>query len=151
THLKWLLILDNADDIGMVREFLPSAPSGHIILTTRAFSLGPLANRLDVDTLTLEEGVLLLLRRAGLIQLHSTLEEASSADIDQARIITTELGGLPLALDQAGAYIQETGCSLLDYIKLYQAQRRELLMIRGTAAPDHPRPVSTTWTLAFEK
>jgi tetratricopeptide (TPR) repeat protein len=151
THLKWLLILDNADDVEMVREFLPSAPSGHIILTTRAFSLGPVARRLDVDTLTPEEGVLLLLRRAGLIQPNSTLEEVPSATIDQARAITAELGSLPLALDQAGAYIQETGCSLLDFIKLYQAQRRELLMIRGTVAPDHPRPVATTWTLAFEK
>jgi tetratricopeptide (TPR) repeat protein len=151
THLKWLLILDNADDMAIVREFLPSAPSGHIILTTRAFSMGTLAKRLDVDILTLEEGALLLLRRAGLIQPNSTLEETPCADVGLARTIAAELGGLPLALDQAGAYIQETGCSLLDYLKVYRAQRKELLMIRGALAPDHPQPVATTWTLAFEK
>jgi hypothetical protein len=32
----WLLILDNADDIGMASAFLPSGKKGHVILTTRA-------------------------------------------------------------------------------------------------------------------
>ncbi|HEY6286952.1 MAG TPA: tetratricopeptide repeat protein, partial [Ktedonobacteraceae bacterium] len=63
--------------------------------------------------------------------------------------ITKELGGLPLALDQAGAYIEETRCSLADYLQLYRTQRAALLKARGGLVPDHPEPVATTWSLSF--
>ncbi len=36
THTHWLLILDNADDLALARSFLPPAPGGHLLLTTRA-------------------------------------------------------------------------------------------------------------------
>src|SRR5437879_3327786 len=41
----WLLILDNADEPQIVREFLPTKCTGHILLTTRAQALGGLAQR----------------------------------------------------------------------------------------------------------
>ena len=36
THEQWLLILDNADDLSLLDEFLPRRSTGHILLTTRA-------------------------------------------------------------------------------------------------------------------
>ena len=36
SHEDWLLILDNADNLGMARAFLPSGKKGHVLLTTRA-------------------------------------------------------------------------------------------------------------------
>jgi tetratricopeptide (TPR) repeat protein len=60
------------------------------------------------------------------------------------------LGGLPLALDQAGAYIEETGCSLADYQHRYQLHRADLLAERRGLIDDHPLPVATTWSLSFE-
>jgi hypothetical protein len=60
THAKWLLVLDNADDLTMVRELLPPA-TGHTLLTTRAQALGRLASNLEVDTMNQEVGALLLL------------------------------------------------------------------------------------------
>jgi hypothetical protein len=39
THERWLLILDNADEPSILGEYLPSAPRGHILLTTRAQAL----------------------------------------------------------------------------------------------------------------
>src|SRR5262249_10561280 len=59
------------------------------------------------------------------------------------------LGGLPLALDQAGAYIEETHESLLHYPTLYQTKRKELLERRGGIRSDH-LPVATTWSLALQ-
>ena len=56
----WLLILDNADDLTLVREFLPPTFSGHVVLTTRACALGRVAQRIVVDTLDLDMGALLL-------------------------------------------------------------------------------------------
>lgn len=62
-----------------------------------------------------------------------------------------QVDGLPLALDQAGAYIEETGCSLAAYVQLYQTRSGELLGLRKSLAADHPEPVTTTWSLSFEQ
>lgn len=151
TQTQWLLILDNADDLAMVREFLPVTFSGHIILTTQAQSTGQLAQRLVVETMSQEMGALLLLRRAMMIAADAPLETASSSDIALAKEISKELGGLPLALDQAGAYIEETPCSLQEYQQLYRIRRIELLNIRGGLLNDHPNAVATTVSLSFQR
>jgi hypothetical protein len=150
THKKWLLVLDNADDLAMVRELLPPA-TGHTLLTTRAQALGRLAYGLEVDTMDQKVGALLLLRRAGLLTPEATLEVAMPADIALAEEISAELGGLPLALDQAGAYLEETHCGLSAYQSLYRSRRAEMHKERGGLVSDHPEPVATTWSLSFEK
>jgi hypothetical protein len=144
THNGWLLILDNADDLDQAKEFLPSDPQGHVLLTTRARALGGLAERIAVDEMEPEEGALLLLRRSGLIG------KASAEDEALARKISEELGGLPLAIDQAGAFIEETPSSLREYLQFFTSQRIKLLSERGGRLGDHP-PVTVTFSLAFEK
>ncbi|HJT54872.1 MAG TPA: FxSxx-COOH system tetratricopeptide repeat protein [Ktedonobacteraceae bacterium] len=151
SHARWLLILDNADDLSLVQDFLPPAGKGHTLLTTRAASMGRLAQRVEVDTLDRDQGALLLLRRIGLLDPDAPLEQAEESHRTIALAITQELGGLPLALDQAGAYIDETQCSLADYLQLYRSQRAELLKARGGLVADHPEPVATTWSLSFAK
>ena len=66
-HRDWLLILDNADDLAMVREFIPLAFGGYILLTTRAQAMGRLAHRIEIEKMESEEGALFLLRRASII------------------------------------------------------------------------------------
>ena len=151
TGTAWLLILDNADDLKIVRDFLPSPAGGHILLTTRAHAMGGLAQRIEVEKLDADTGALLLLRRAALITQDSPLEAALPEDMALARALTQELGGLPLALDQAGAYIEETSCSLAKYQMLYRKDRSRLLNKRRGLVDDHPDPVATTWSLAFQK
>jgi tetratricopeptide (TPR) repeat protein len=146
----WLLILDNADEPQIVHEFLPTKFDGHILLTTRAQALGGLAQRIEVDTFTPELSVLFLLRRATLIDAHGALKQASPEDRKVATKISEELGGLPLALDQAGAYIEETKCNLAKYLECYQIQRARLLKRRGSNS-DYPASVATTWSLSFER
>jgi len=149
SHTRWLLLLDNADDLTLVRDFLPPAGRGHTLLTTRAASMGKLAHALEVDALDVEPGALLLLRRAERLAPDASLEQATESERAVALSISKELGGLPLALDQAGAYIEETQCSLADYLRFYRSQRTELLKARGGLVPDHPEPVTTTWSLSF--
>lgn len=151
THTQWLLIFDNADDLVMVQQFMPPALGGHILLTTRAQAVGRLAQRIDVECMTPEVGALFLLRRASLIVQDASLEQASPEQRESAVTIVRELGGLPLALDQAGAYIEESSYHLEGYLKLYRRQRAALLKRRGGFAPDHPAPVATTWSLSFER
>ncbi len=151
SHPRWLLIFDNADDLTMIRPFLSPALDGHMLLTTRAQSMGGLAQRIEVECMTPEVGALFLLRRASILAPDATLEGATAQDRALALQIVEELGGLPLALDQAGAYMEESAYHLKGYLKLYQRQRAALLKRRGGFATDHPQPVATTWALSFER
>jgi tetratricopeptide (TPR) repeat protein len=151
THTKWLLILDSADELDIVREFVPPVFSGHILITTRAQAMGKLARRIEVVSMSQDVGALLLLRRATLLARDAELSDADASDVPTAKEISEELGGLPLALDQAGAYIEETSCSLLEYLRLYRMRRDEMLKRRGGSASDYPQSVATTWSLSFEK
>src|SRR5262249_2213899 len=67
-NYDWLLILDNADDVAMAREFIPSGEKGHVVLTTRAQNTRPIAVRQAVERMGSQEGALFLLRRLGKIK-----------------------------------------------------------------------------------
>ena len=54
-----------------------------------------------------------------------------------------ELGGLPLALEQAAAYMQATGDSIAGYLELFRQRRLELLT-RGNPT-GYDKQVTTTW------
>jgi tetratricopeptide (TPR) repeat protein len=150
-HERWLVIFDNADDLEMVRDFLPTYGKGYMLLTTRAYAMGRIAQRIEIDEMNQDEGALFLLRRATILDPNDSLKAALSVDQDTAKEIVRVMDGLPLALDQAGAYIEETGSGLSDYLQLYNSRQAELLQRRGKLVTDHPDSVATTWSLAFEK
>jgi tetratricopeptide (TPR) repeat protein len=145
----WLLVLDNADDLALAREFIPRDTHGHILLTTRAQATSVLAERVEIQEMEASEGALFLLRRAGIIPRDAPRRAARKADRQLAEQISRELGGLALALDQAGAFIEEAPSSLDEYLKFYQSARSKLLKERGGLG-DHPS-VSVTFSLAFKK
>jgi tetratricopeptide (TPR) repeat protein len=113
--------------------------------------MGGLARKVELDTMGPEEGAEFLLRRAGIILQDATLESASTADRAAAIDVVRVMDGLPLALDQAGAYIEETNESISNYLTIYKQQRAELLNRRGGLVPGHPDSVATTWSLAFDR
>ncbi len=150
-HEHWLLILDNADELDLLTDFLPTGDTGYILLTTRAQATGRLAPSIPIEQMSGAEGALLLLRRAQLLAPKAPLEQVSEADRVQAETLVAAMGGLPLALDQAGAYIEETSCGLAGYQELYRTHHTYLLQRRSTGSSDHPEPVAVTWRLAFLK
>jgi hypothetical protein len=151
TNTSWLLILDNADEIAIVRDFLPATHQGHVLLTTRAQALADIAQGLSVAPMGVEEGALLLLRRARKLDLTAPLDVANVSEHNAAATLAQEFDGLPLALDQAGAYCEETGSTIAGYLERYRSQRAQLLHRRGRLAKEHPQSVVATFALAFEK
>lgn len=147
THTQWLLILDNADQLTMVDEFLPPVVGGHILLTTRAQATGTLANRIEVDTLDREESIFFLLKRAKALGPDAPLSEAKQQDYTAAKEIVEAVDALPLALDQVGAYIEETGMSLSSYLKL----REDVLAREGRFSKEHPENIYTSLSLSFRQ
>lgn len=155
THLQWLLVWDNVEDLESLRRFLPAARSGVLLFTTRLRVLGALARGLDLWPMEQEEALLFLLRRARVLSSEASREDLQDfagrmpAPYAAAAELVTALGGLPLALDQAGAYLEATQCGLLAYRELFETQRSALLKLRGEGAQDHPASVSTTFHLSL--
>ncbi|HSK81448.1 MAG TPA: FxSxx-COOH system tetratricopeptide repeat protein, partial [Thermoanaerobaculia bacterium] len=135
----WLLVFDNADDPAMVRPYLPPRRNGgNVLLTSRSKSFVKVGIRdpLRVETLYPNEAVDFLMERTG------------KADAQGAAALAAELGYLPLALEQAAAYIHTMGASFAEYLTRYQSQGLALLE-RGKPSTDYSKTVATTWTLSF--
>jgi tetratricopeptide (TPR) repeat protein len=135
---KWLLIFDNANDQSEIINYLPQGGGGHVLITSRNQNWRGVAQPLSVTVLTQEESVSFILKRTG------------QADRDIATLIAEELGNLPLALEQASAFIEATGRSLSDYLKLFLKFKSDLLR-RGNPSTDYPYTVATTWEISFQQ
>jgi tetratricopeptide (TPR) repeat protein/transcriptional regulator with XRE-family HTH domain len=155
-HHDWLVIWDNLESFDVLARFVPPTRQGAVLITTRCQALGTLARGIDLEPMAEEEGVLLLLRRAKILEPEATLEDVQHLAVANSHLhaaahqLVTELGRLPLALDQAGAYIEETGCGLDGYVQRYR-QKRQLLLDRRGLSRDHPESVVATLRLACQR
>lgn len=155
-HSHWLLIWDNVGTLELLRQFLPPTRQGSILLTTRSRTLEPTIQTLAVSPMPLNEGVRFLFLRAkglagpGRRELVNQPLRATAGEYRAAQELATLMGGLPLALDQVGACLNETGWSLSDYLQRYQRQQRQLLDRRGVLG-DHPCSVTTTFIQMFQR
>jgi tetratricopeptide (TPR) repeat protein len=150
-HKNWLLIMDNVDDLELARSFFPDAHRGHILLTTRTQIVGGIARQIEIEKMEPEDAQLFLLRRSRVLDVKAKLDTVATNVHEAARQIVELLDGHPLALDQAGAFIEDRG-SFTTYKDLYDKQRRDLLDRRGSlkgADCDYPVTVAVTFTLCF--
>jgi hypothetical protein len=147
-HSDWLLIFDNADDLALVDSFLPRAARGHILLTTRAGAVVELAQPVALEALEPADGALCILRRAGVLKWNEHLHQTSSGNVVAAQTLSQKMSGLPLALVQAGAYINDTACSLNEYLQLYEHYRPRLQRLSPGAVSDYPRSVASAWMIS---
>jgi Tetratricopeptide repeat len=132
----WLLVFDNAPDRAAVEAFLPPAGHGRVLVTSQNPHWPP-GQALDVPVLGTEVAADFLVGRTG--------DAAGQA----ARELAVELGGLPLALEQAAAYMQASSTSLARYLELFRARQADLLA-RGEAA-GHRQHVAATLGLALAR
>ncbi|CAB4036920.1 Stress-induced-phospho 1, partial [Paramuricea clavata] len=158
----WLIVLDNMDQLNLSANIVKLVSgtwqhdvSGHLLITTRRKPTA-LANDirgfdekccLSLRCFEIEEGKEFLCRRIGVV---------SEEDVDiVAEKLVQQLGGLPLALEQAGAYIKSLRCTISQYLELYDSQRLRLLnRQKATRVSEYDSPervaVRTTWHLNFE-
>jgi len=132
----WLLIFDNAVDIDHIRPVLPGG-AGHVLITTRRGGFGYLGPVLDIDVLPRPEAITLLRRRA------------PALTDEQANVLAERLGDLPLALEQAAAYLEQTQLPPADYLQLLTTRGVEMY-VRGRVA-DHKHTIATLWSLSLDQ
>jgi tetratricopeptide (TPR) repeat protein len=141
-HRRWLLVLDNVEGPQQVAEVLPRSAIGQVVITSRAgVGWETLASVLPVEVLAPADAAGLLLARVG--------ETGPAAETAATRLAAT-LGGLPLALEQAGAYVAATGTvTLTGYAELFATRELELLK-RGQPL-GYQHTVATTWSLLLQR
>ena len=133
----WLLIFDNAVDARSIHNCLPGGGIGHIIITSRNPNWAGVAKPLSVKSLPLDNAIEFLLKRT------------NSQDEATAKELAENLGRLPLALEQASAFIETSGRPLAHYLELFETRQRELMQ-RGELSIEYPETVATTWSISFQ-
>jgi hypothetical protein len=138
----WLLIFDNADKIEDIQSWLPGVPlptgvPGHVIVTTRRGGFAAVGQVLDLDVIDLPDAVHLLRSRV--------------PGLDQAvgEQIAEEFGRLPLALEQAAAYMDRSQLPGADYLELLRSRATELYG-RGKVS-SHTETIATLWDIGLER
>jgi len=133
---RWLLIFDNAEDPEELDPFLPTG-SGHIIITSRNQAWTRHAEPLELDVFTREESAAHLMRH---------VPGLAPAD---ARRVCEAVGDLPLAVEQAAAWLAETGMPAPRYAAWLETHAATAL---GLNKPfDYASPVVATWNLSFDR
>jgi hypothetical protein len=132
---RWLLVYDNSHGPRELGPYRPPGGGGRVLITSRAprWDRGTATVRLDV--LDREEAVAFLRRRT------------ASTDTGAVAALAEALGDLPLALEQAAAYMDETYTTPADYLALYQEHGSELLALGEPLTTE--QTVATTWQVAL--
>ncbi|KAL2068811.1 hypothetical protein VTL71DRAFT_15149 [Oculimacula yallundae] len=142
---KWLLIVDNVDrDAGghggssshyNLDQALPGAHHGSIIITTRDASLTRQFKSIDILPLQDKKASARL------------LAEISGRNPDDLGPIVDCLGGLPLALEQAGSLLKETSLTVDEYVEAWTNEWEKLVDMM--AMNDLTRSIRITWAVSF--
>ncbi|KID85820.1 sesB-related regulatory protein [Metarhizium guizhouense ARSEF 977] len=159
---RWLLIVDNADDVELLFgnagagatplvECLPFNRNGSILFTTRNHEV---TMRLDISprhSFTTGE----MRRDEAVKMLQRHLTESQTRDAESINVLLDFLTDLPLAIRQASAYISKTGMSVAKYLQHCQSSDSKLVTLLSKDFVDRNRykniknPVTTTWLISF--
>jgi len=158
----WLLIFDNYDEPRTFYDITSFFPTCHgpcknaILVTSRNTLSERLGIAVRLDGLTEEESLDLLLSRC-------SADEKVKADPGEGKSIVKKLGYLPLAIDQAAAYISFRRLPLDIFSKHYETRKEVILNHTpptlweyrskedSTKTPDLNLSVLTTWELSFDQ
>jgi Tetratricopeptide repeat len=141
-HSGWLLVLDNVTGPADVAPLLARAPAGRYLITSRrATGWHGTAVPVRLDVLEAAEAQALLA---------AILTQDRPRDLDGAAGLCAELGLLPLAIEQAGAYLAQVGATPREYLDLlarYPAAMYQAAAEGGDAA----RTIARIWHVTLDR
>ena len=133
---RWLLIFDNAEDPGELAPFLPTG-SGHILITSRNQAWTHHAEPVELDVFSRPESL-----------AHLT-QHVPGLNVPDAARVSAAVGDLPLAIEQAAAWLAETGMPAAMYAEWLETQTTSAL---GLNKPlDYAKPVAAAWNLSIDR
>jgi hypothetical protein len=119
-------------------DLVPQMAPGQVLVTSRDATWDDAAELVELDLLIPHDAVWFLLARTG------------SEDRNAAAEVADALGYLPLAPEQAGAYVRETRISLAGYL---DRLRQHPMVARSKGRPrdrDPAATVATIWQVSLE-
>ena len=143
-HDQWLLILDNVNSVNDIAPLLArlGGGSGRFLATSRRATgwhhVGAAALRLGV----FEPGEALVLL-AGILR-------TAPDDLDGGAELCAELGFLPLAISQAGAYMDQNHLGPRDYLRLL-AEHPAHLYATGDEDTVSERTIARIWRVTLDR
>ena len=146
---NFLMVYDGADGhYSVVENFLPPGNGGNVMMTSRNIGLKRLAssnNSMEIHGMEDKDAISLLLKSAMLDDIDD--------DIDNlAQQLVLQLDRIPLAIDQAGAYMHSCGCSIDGYVELYTRYKNKLMREPGfKGASDYGVSTYGTWDISIKK
>jgi tetratricopeptide (TPR) repeat protein len=138
TDKKWLLVFDNVESQEKIEKLLPLKGNGHILITSQNPNWKELGQDSKVQPFSNEVAKEFLRKRIG------------EKGLDHSDRLNVLLGGLPLGLEQASAYMTAHGTPIEIYIKLFEEQQSELWK-RETPPKEYKSTIMTTWEMAFKE
>ena len=135
---RCLLVLDNAQDLDVLRPVIPRSGAAQVMIITSRPPAENLGSTVSVDALGADEALALLDGRTGL------------ADEQGAAAVAAELSYLPLALTQAGAVIADRHLQYSRYLERLRAMPAGEYPVPGEPEP-YPPDVAKAALLALEE
>jgi tetratricopeptide (TPR) repeat protein len=111
-----LLIYDNAIDAPNITSYLPAAGAARVLVTSNAHAWRGIAVPVELNVWPKDDGARFLIARAG-----------REAEYSDAEALSEELGGLPLAHEQAAAYCERLAVCFADYLRRFREAPASLL------------------------
>ena len=147
---NYVMVFDNADVLSPaeLEAYLPPGRGGNILISSRNSTMRNLTsfeNSLEVTEMEENDAIKLLLKASYL--------DLSSKDFQaEASRIVKELFCLPLAIDQAGAYIASGATTIGGYLAKYFEHRKMLMSYSEfPGASKYNRTVYGTWELSYKE
>ncbi|MFE7855640.1 FxSxx-COOH system tetratricopeptide repeat protein [Streptomyces sp. NPDC057403] len=134
---RWILVFDNADNPDELAGYMPTTGGGHILVTSRNQAWSEKGSTLPVDVFQRQESVEHLSRRA------PGLTPAEAGQVAEA------VGDLPLAVEQAGAWLAETAMPTAEYLRRLTEETAAVMGLNQPA--DYPETVAATWNISIER
>ncbi|KZP22336.1 TPR-like protein [Athelia psychrophila] len=155
--LRWLLIIDSAtvESAQFLREHLPRQnAAGTILITTRtrnvAESVANVAGQehcvFELKALSKAQSVGLLLRKAG-------IQSSAPADLASAEKLVSRIGCLPLAIEQAGSYMKQSGFKTANELqRMYdESGLKEVILWENNLTTYEAASISSMFAVQFQK
>ena len=144
-----MLVMDNAEDETSIQHWIPKSGHCRTLITSRFAGWSAAVKTFHLYVLEPDPAHKLLATRAG----HDSFDALSEAEQTACAALAKTLGYLPLALEQAAAYIEQQGAGyrFADYARLYEAAQAELLAEHALGSTEYPDPVITTWKATAAK
>ena len=133
---RWLLVFDNAEDPRALSRLLPEGP-GQVLITSRNPAWRGIAATVGVREFTRAESIALLRRLA---------PDLTEAEADR---VADAVGDLPLAVEQAGSLLADTGMTVDKYLRLLAERAQDVLDHDPGGA--YPQSVAASWAVAFDR